>query len=44
MKITIDETENGYAVTLHKSLFYGSETFVFETKEKMLEFLKGRMR
>jgi hypothetical protein len=44
MKIIIDETENGYTVTLRKSLFYGSETFVFETKEKMLEFLRSRTK
>jgi len=44
MKIVIDETENGYAVTIKESLPYGSETLAFEAKDKMIEFLRGRLR
>jgi hypothetical protein len=46
MKIIIDETENGYAVTIKESLPYGSETLAFDTneKDKMIEFLRGRIK
>ena len=39
MKIMIDETQNGYTVTIRENIF-NVKTYSFESSQQMLELLK----
>jgi len=42
MKVIIDDTENGFIVTIRRGLFIHTDRFVFENSEKMVEFIKSQ--